>query len=62
MITIKMMRQGESWIGEMNALAIPRVGEVVYLGDQKAYPVIQVAFEPSGDGIHMPMLVLGPAS
>ena len=62
MIAMKMMRQGESWIGEMKCGVVPRVGEVIYLGDRKAYPVMQVFYELESDGMHTPALLLGDPS
>lgn len=59
MITIKLMKRGDSWIGEMRSPVVPRVGEFVEMGNQKTYQVEKVVYEFSHDG-HRPFVILTP--
>lgn len=56
MITIKLMKQGDSWIGEMKSPTVPRVGEFVEMGNRETYEVARVVYEFSSDG-HRPFVI-----
>jgi hypothetical protein len=60
MMAIKVMKQGESWIGEIRCATVPRVGEIVYMGDQKGYEVIRVVYEWGHDENSHPFIILNP--
>lgn len=61
MIAIKLMKQGEPWIGEMQCASVPRVGEIVYLGSGNGHEVIRVVYEFRENG-HHPFCLLHPTA
>src|SRR4029078_12123263 len=63
MIRIKLMREGDPWVGEMTCEAVPRVGEQVYIGSG-GYEVVRVLYEldPRGSGHPPPLLRLSAST
>ena len=60
MISIKVMKQGEPWIGEIRCPVVPRVDEIVELGNKQSYYVLRVMYEWGADESSKPFIVLNP--